>query len=329
MRSVGTEGIFQCHSDYNEYQNVQLVKLSGKISKNFFKKAVEMLLEKYELLQQGVVFQNFQKYYNGVPDYQRLFFETNYHEIPREDDKTCEEIFKIELANGSRDFIKMAHKINEKQTELLYSCGLMWKIFLICEESNDDFEVIISIDHTISDGLTICILIGDLFNLYRKLQSDELIDQKIIKMCPKLTEVFKDKKVIKQPDFSGKVCGFMFDIKENKYKKLKQEVNFVEFDGEKLIQLSKKKNFTINSIVSAAVFLSYSKHFCKEEFGKFMKMMIPISIRNQANFGQNSIGMLAAFLNIQLEYKKENISEEYFWDIVQIIQNDVKQSIEE
>eukprot|EP01080_Neovahlkampfia_damariscottae_P011125 gene11125-3944_t len=313
MKLLGNESFFQCHETYNEYQNVQLVKLTGKITNKEFKKSVDFLLEKYELLQQ-------------VKNYKELFFASNYFEIERKNEKTWRNIFEDELANGSRNFIKMAHEINKKHNEYTFTCGLMWKIFLIYQENNDDFEVIISIDHTISDGLTICVLVGDLLSIIHKIQNNQEINEEFIKICPNLKDVFKHETVTKPMNLSGKLCGFKFDVDENQFEKIKQEVFFGEFDGDILMKLSKKNNVTINSTVAAAIFISYSNNFCKEEYEKFMRMMIPISVRKYAKLDTKSIGMLACFLHVEIEKKKE-ITEEYFWDIAKSIQNDVKNSI--
>eukprot|EP01080_Neovahlkampfia_damariscottae_P008917 gene8917-866_t len=329
MRLIGSESFFQSHETYNEFNNVQLVKLTGNITKKTFKNAIEKLIEKYELLQQGVVLHNNQKYFQRIKNYKSYFFETNYHEIKRKTDETWKQIFNEEIKNGSKLFVQRALDLNKEQDEFKFTCGLMWKVLLIHSENQNDFEVILTIDHTIADGITICVMIGEIMNFIRKITKNESIDESYVKISPNLREVFANKSIIENENFSNKVCGFKYDFKEKEYKELKQEYVFHEFNGEKLIIESKKKNITVNSAVAAAIFLSYAKHFVKEENGKFMRFSAPMSLRKLAKLEPNSIGMLAAFLNMEFEYKKENINQEHFWELAEQIQKNIKFSVEQ
>ena len=328
MRLIGSESFFQTQETFTEFNNVQSIKLTGKLSKSTFRKAVEHLLEKFELLQQGVILHNNQKYFHKIDNYKKFFFESNYLEIERKTENTWRECFDNEIENGSKIYVSRAKDLNKEQNEFKFTCGLMWKVLLIHQENDDDFEILISIDHTIADGITICVMTGELMNFIRKIELNEKIESKFIKITPYLRDIFVNEEVIKNTNFSGKMCGFKFDFKEKKYDKLRQEYVFHEYDGENLVKAAKKNGVTVNSAVAAALFLSYSKNFMKEEFGRFMQFSVPMSIRNVANLDSDALGMLASFLYMEFEYKKENVNEEYFWEIAKQMQKNVKYSIE-
>ena len=71
------------------------------------------------------------------------------------------------------------------------------------------------------------------------------------------------------------------------------------------------------------------KNFCLEEYGRFVNVWVPISVRNLAKFDENLVGMLIGSFGTEIEYTKENLSEENFWNLASDLHQQVRYSIDE
>jgi hypothetical protein len=315
MRKIeGQESFFHKSDENITYHCVQVVQLKRKISKELIKNSVGHLIEKFQILQQGAVVKNGEYFFKTINKYKEKFFESNYFEIEKKEEN-WKEIFQKEIKDGWKHYIETKVELNKEQDEFSFAFGFMWKFYFLQSQTNDEFDLILCIDHLISDGITICVLIGELMNFIHLQMNQKEINYEMIKISPSLTQLIDKNEKYETSYLSNQLCGFDFDAKPNEFFKLNQDFSFCELNGEKLIKLSKEHKVTVNSIISAAIIISFIKHFSRKEYGKFLNVWTPMSLRKFFNLDPKILGMLVTFLVVEMEAKEEYTKEENFWKL--------------
>eukprot|EP01080_Neovahlkampfia_damariscottae_P000996 gene996-9902_t len=327
MRLLEFESCYQSNPEQTYFQCAQVILMKGKITSKIFKTAVGHLIERFEILQQGVILKDSKKYFKGIENYKKIFFDSNYFEVDKKQ-QDWKNLFTQEIRTGSKHFLKSSKLLNELQDEYKFTCGLMWKIFLITDKESDHFEILLSIDHTIADGMSCCILMGELVKFINQINNDEEIKYELMKLPPSLFKTFENEKG-DYIELSTKLCGFDFDVKKDDIFEVKQEFHFLEMNGKNLVKIAKEKKISINSIVATAMGISYMQNMCREEYGRYINVWIPISVRNLGGFDENLVGMLIGSFGTEIEYSKENLSEENFWNLASKMHQQVRKSIDE
>jgi hypothetical protein len=305
------------HYQENVYTHcVQMIQLKGNVSSKTMKTSVQHLSEKYEILQQGMIVKDEKNYFQKIENFQQ---KLNFFEVEKKQEN-WEEVFRKEIKNGASYYIKSKKELNESQNEYEFTCGLMWKIYFISSEKEENFEIILCIDHIIADGVSICVLVSDLIKFIQSIENEENIEYKTMEIAPGFVGLFENEKP-EIEKFSPKYVGLNFDIDSSiKNPELNQEFVFHEFKGDKLSSISKQNKVTVNTTIGTALIMGFMKFFCREEYGNFLKIIFPISLRNLKQLDANLVGMLISFVIFQMESKIDFTKIENFWETARTIQ---------
>jgi hypothetical protein len=313
------------HYQDNVYNHcVQMIQLKGKVSTKTVKTSVHHLAEKYEILQQGMITKNEKNYFQKIENFQQ---KLNFFEVEKKQEN-WEEVFRKEVKSGASHYINSKNELNESQKEFLFTCGLMWKVYLVSSEKEENFEIILCIDHIIADGVTICVFVSDLIQFIQSIENEEKIEYKTMEIAPGFVGLFEKEKPEKEK-FSPKYVGLNFDIDSSiKNPELKQEFVFHEFNGEKLPAISKENKVTVNTTIGTALIMGFMKFFCREEYGNFLKIIFPVSLRSFKQLDAKLVGMLISFVIFQMESKIDFTKVENFWETARTVQEKFHSELE-
>ena len=98
--------------------------------------------------------------------------------VQREDEKTWKKIYQQEIRNCHKDFQKLKN-LNPK-IFLEFETSFLWGVLYLFSEDSENFEIFLTMDHSISDGQTMNLIMGEILYYYQKLQSDDFDIPKLI-----------------------------------------------------------------------------------------------------------------------------------------------------
>jgi hypothetical protein len=299
---------------YNVYNIVQTVELSGFKNKEKLKKAALLLLQKYEVLQSGIILKENVPHFAAITEPESHFLKHHYVEI-LDGSKNWKQVFETDLKSASTQFMK------GKEDLVDYQVGLLWKVTFIFNEESSTLQIVLTMSHIIADGKSLCIFMGDLINF---LQSEEEIIQENVKISLGLDNILEDIKLEKKESEKKKFYEIQFDIEELK-ESPQQNVIFKHFSGFNLLKVCKEKQITINSFLLAVFLKNFVEHYSKCETDDWISTLVPICLRRTANLDPKSIGLHISQLDIEIQMKKEN---EDIWNFSKEIQQSIKNEIE-
>jgi hypothetical protein len=299
---------------YNCYNIVQTVEISGFKDKEKLKRAALLLLQKYQILQCGIILKENIPHFSTVTEPDSHFLKHHYVEI-LDGSQTWQQVFETDLKSASTQFMK------GKEDLVDFQVGLLWKITFIFNEETSTLQIVLTMSHIIADGKSICIFIGDLINF---LQSEVKIISEMVEISSGVDKILEDLTLQTEESEKKKFYEIQFDIEELKASP-QQNIIFKHFSGEKLLKICKEKQITINSLLMAVFLKCFVEHYSKCETDDWITTKVPMCLRKTAKMDPKSIGVHISQLDIELQMKTEN---EDIWIFSKEIQESIKNEIE-
>lgn len=304
-------------SNYGAYFPIQLVDLKGYLPLKPFKEAIELVLEKYKVLQ-TVIIENEEKYYFKYETlYKERFFKENFQFYEKHKDDDWNSILKQELKEGIKTITAMGKEKQEKT-------GLLLRILLISSEKFENSQMIIGYHHSLFDGSSLCMVINDILDFTSKLIKREKIEFKPIGISNIKNQEFG------KSSNKENMCDLPIKIKE-----VKDRENYFHFDKikkeemVKLLRKAKDHQVTFNSLVNTAMIYTSVKHLFQQK-GKRFNLWNAVSNRIYLNVDKKEVGLYSNIVsfNIDIEEPLFEFKSEKFWEYAKIYHQMVLKNID-
>jgi hypothetical protein len=329
------EIIFFKFMEIHCFSVLQYISLKGIKNEEVFKKSIEKILDKYQILQQVIVFENEKYYFKDIENYKEKFFNENYEYIEKKDEKHEKDEKKDENeseSNENKQAIKELYKELEhgvmKVLKNKNETTLLIRIKFIFNKDIENSEIILSYFHGILDGQSLLIILNDLFTFLSKIQNnEEEINIKFIKKFEKKEDLPIDYSKSKDIKYLPLQCK----LKQISTKDKKEYFVFKKILPNKfkiILKKCKENDVTFTNFISSCLIFSIIQNFCStEDF--YFDITTVVNLRAFLGLNNDDVGEFMSNVKqfIKIESKFNNLNPKLFWETSKNIKKEINEII--
>lgn len=281
LRPIGYSELLTEYINHVTPHNIVAIgKINSTIPPDIIKDATALIIQKYSLLRSFIAYDKYFSFYEGESKNPYDYFHFTYYDAGI---KTLNSIIEEDIQCQ----LSKENKILTRVTQISTEC---------------DTTILLTLQHTICDGVSIMNLLIELFSTIDKLISNRKYDLKITFAKPSLDDIlFKMPIKIKNNLYTRREneTRLSYTLAKNRYTGIKKVVVNLN-SRNKIIEVAKKKSITVTSLILSFLIIALKANINNSP--GYIGTNIMVDLRKHiSQISKNDLGFYCGYIHIDFK----------------------------